>query len=136
MGSYENVADLREQVQLHLTSAVSALLERDRNQPTPAKTEPEILTAPTPDVRVRVHTVMIVPSDRGREEYIRVEVQNHSPIPVFITGLSVGLTNGKGLYSQRDALTQEYQSRRRLESGESYAFFLNGRRVTEGSEAR
>ena len=128
VGSYDSVSDLREKVQLHLTSAVTALLERDRDQPTPtdAAAATTTLTAPVPDVRVRVTTVVMIPSPRGREQYIRVEVQNHSPIPVFISGLSILLTTGKGLYSQRDVVTHEYQRRRTLQSGESFQFFMDG----------
>ena len=125
LGSYNGIPDLRTQIQLHLTTVVGGLLERDRAQPAPTEGASAKLTAPLPDVRGHIHAVVIVPSSRN-ESYLRVVVQNHSPIPVFIAGISVILKSGKGLYPPRDALTHESQSRRRLESGESLSYFLDG----------
>jgi hypothetical protein len=113
------------EVLLHLTSVVAGLLERDRAQSAPAEGTPEKLTAPMPDVRVDVNTVVLIPREKPAE-YIRLVVQNHSPIPVFIAGITNILRSGKGLYPPRDAVTGTWQTRQRLESGESFQFFLNG----------
>jgi hypothetical protein len=84
-------------------------------------------------VRVKVNAVMLLPFETA-DHFVRVEVQNHSPVPVFIAGITVQLTTGKGLYPPRDAVTNEYQNRRRLESGESYGYLLNAPQLLKNAK--
>src|SRR5205085_2330653 len=76
LGQYSEISNLREQVALHLTTVVADLLARDRGQPAPAEGAPEMLrgapkviTAPRPDIRVYIRSVVVAPAV-GQREYI------------------------------------------------------------------
>lgn len=125
LGEFTDVAHLRELVLLHVTGVASGLLERDRGQRSPAETTPAVLTAPRPDLRVLVGTVLLIPSS-GRQQYIRVTVQNHSPVLVFVSSVAVATKGGIMLWPPRDAVTGEDQTRRALRPGESYSMVLDG----------
>jgi len=125
LGAYDSISSLREQVLLHLTSVAAALLQRDRVQPSPADSERVVLTAPIPDVRVIVYAAEVMPH-QGPERLLRVVVQNHSPVVVFVANISLALRDGHMLMAPRDAITQEYQSRRPLQPGESFGLNMDG----------
>lgn len=125
LGQYNAIGDLREQVLLHLTSVVAALLQRDRTQPSPAEGTGAVLTAPRPDVRVLVYAAEVLPR-QGPEKLLRIVVQNHSPIVVFVANISIALRTGTMMMAPRDAITGEHQVRRPLQPGESYAQNLDG----------
>jgi hypothetical protein len=126
LGSYNTVSDLREQALLHLTSVVAGLLQRDRVQPSPAESGRVLLTAPRPDVRVIAYAAEVMPP-QGPDGLLRVVVQNHSPIVVFVANISIALRTGSMLMPPRDAITGEDQSRRSLQPGASYALNMDGR---------
>jgi hypothetical protein len=132
LGVFNSTGHLREQVLLHLTGVVSALLERDRGQPSPAETGQMVLTAPRPDLRVLVSTVVLAPSS-PRQQYIRVSVQNHSPVVVFVSSVSIATRSGTRLLPPRDAYTGEHQSRRPLRPGESHSMLLDGHELIKRS---
>jgi hypothetical protein len=95
--SPDNLAEL---VSLHLTSLVSALLTKERagNQPIPSVGS---MTAPKPDVRVIVSSGL-VGQDKMFPRLI-VEVQNHSPVDFFFSGLRFSQESGKQLAIMREA---------------------------------
>ena len=130
LGVFNGIAHLREQVLLHLTGVVSGLLQRDRGQPSPADIGPSVLTAPRPDVRVLVNDVAIIPSS-PRQHYVRVIVQNHSPVLVFISSFAIATRSGKMLWPPRDAVTGEEQTRRPLRPGESHSMLMDGNSLLE-----
>lgn len=122
---YGSIPELREQVQLHLTSVVAGLLQRERGQPSPGEGREAVLTAPKPDVRVLVYTALVLPDDEPRQ-VLHVVVQNHSPVSVFISNISIVVRDGRRLWLHRDTVTHEMQTRRGLRSGESYSISADG----------
>jgi hypothetical protein len=131
LGSYNDISDLREQALLHLTSVVAGLLQRDRVQPSPAESNQVVLTAPRPDVRVIAYSAEVMPR-QGPNRILRVVVQNHSPIVVFVANISIALRTGTMLMAPRDVITGEFQSRRPLQPGESYALNMDGDALLAG----
>jgi len=129
VSTYDDPNHLIEQVQLHLTSLVTELLQKDRGQPIPAPDVPNVMTAARPDVKVRVHTSLVFPEDKAIE-MLHVSVQNHSPVVVYMSSVSLQLDDGSGLYAPRDAATGMQQYRRELQPGESYSFFYASDMVT------
>lgn len=115
---YSDITELREQFQLHLTSQISKLLTRDKNY----QSNPPVLTAPIPDVRIEVRNAFVVPPNGGYINIITIEIQNHSPIPVFMGSIMINHKNGYKLYIKDDSITGEIQKSRRLESGQSFSF--------------
>jgi len=89
-----------------------------------------VLTAQRPDVRVRVHTSLVFPGDEAKE-MLHVEVQNHSPVVVYMKSVSLLLDDGSGLFAPRDAATGMQQYRRELQPGEGYDFFYSPDMITE-----
>ena len=126
LGSYNAIADLREQALLHLTGVVAWLLRLDRAQPSPAEDKQAILTAPKPDVRVVVYKAQLMPPPPGPDNILRVIVQNHSPVVVFVANVSIALRTGTMLMPQRDVVTGVQTSRHALQPGESYALNMDG----------
>ena len=125
LGTYHSISGLREQALLHLTSVVAELLQRDRVQPSPADSKRVVLTAPIPDIKVIVYAAEVMPR-QGPEGLLRVVVQNHSPVVVFIANISIALSDGHMLMAPRDEITLEYQSRRPLQPGESCSLNMDG----------
>lgn len=120
LGTYSDTNNLKQQFTLHLTKVVSELLTKDRAnfskfgdiQPT---------TLPKPDVRIKVNGGF-VPMSGGVENVICIEVQNHSPMSVFLGNVQIQLTNNRILLPPADAVTGEYQKRRELRPGEKFSF--------------
>ena len=133
VATYDDPNDLVEKVQLHLTSLVAELLQRDRGQPIPVPDVPGVLTAPRPDVRVRVSAALVFP-ENATKEMLHVAVQNHSPVVVFISSVSLQLDNGSSLYAPRDAATGAPQHRRELQPGEGYVFFFSPKVIADNVE--
>jgi hypothetical protein len=122
LGSYQDTADLRQQIPLHVTAVVAELLQKDRGQPSPGVSGPTsgVLTAPKPDVRVVVFPAETVPRTPGVKHLLGIRIQNHSPVVVYISGISILLKSGRGLLLFRDVVTGREQSRVALRPGESY----------------
>ena len=133
VSTYEDPNDLIEQVQLHLTSLVAELLQKDRGQPIPASDVPGVLTAPRPDVRVRVYMSLVLPGNETKK-MLHVAVQNHSPVVVFMSSVTLQRDDGSSLYAPRDAATGMPQYRRELQPGEGYAFFFSPDMITDKVE--
>jgi len=126
LGSYRDIANLREQVTLHLTVIVAGLMQKDRGQPPiGAPVTTSVDTAPKPDVRVVVYPAMTYPPTPGVRHLLGIRVQNHSSVPVYISGISIILKTGVGLLLFRDAVTGAEQSRVVLRPGESLQWSAN-----------
>lgn len=129
-GTFESVEHLCQQVQLHLTSVVSALLPKDQGLP-PAPTP--ILTAPTPDVRVRVNASLVMPENE-LIPVLQVQVQNHSPVAVYLSNICLMLEDGHRVFAPRDAITGARLYRTELQPGQSFGFFYSPDDVAKASE--
>jgi hypothetical protein len=94
LGSYQDVADLRQQVPLHVTAVVAELLQKDRGKPSPdvGGQTGGVLTAPKPDVRVVVFAAETVPRTPGVDHLLGIRIQNHSPVVVYMSGISILLS--------------------------------------------
>jgi hypothetical protein len=97
--SFDSVEKLCEIVQGHVTMAIGELIQRDRSAGQTSRFG--VATAPVPDVRVSLSVKQPPPPWREamRKEdpplvtYLRVLVENHSPSPVFIVGVSFEISD-------------------------------------------
>ncbi len=134
LGSYSSLEDLRHQVQLHLTTVVAGLLQADRSQPSPEPSGANVLTASTPDVRVRVAAATVAPGPDA-VEVLAITVQNHSPLVVYVASVVLILAGQRKLWAPRDFVTSECQRRRVLQPGESMTFMMSPDEVAKHSKA-
>jgi len=129
LGSYSDTENLMQQFQLHLTKVISELLAKDncnisqfRNlQPT---------TLPKPDLRVIVKGGF-AKTYNGVEEIISIEVQNHSPMTVFLGNIVLPLKTGKFFIPQGDAITKELQKRRELKPGQKFSLNISPKLIVK-----
>lgn len=136
LAQYSEVADLREQVQLHITNIVTQLLAKDRGATTFLPTSGS-LTAPTPDLRVTANPGLVKdynPYTGGVTKDLIITVQNHSPIDVYLSNISLELKDGRLLTVPKDYLTGDFQQQTVLHPGQSRAFHIEPERLrTEAS---
>lgn len=131
LAMYSDLANLREQVNLHLTNVITELLSKDTGA-TIFIPGSGTMTAPTPDVRVTVRMGISVFPLTGQAVYpILISVQNHSPISVFFGFVTIEMKTGETLIFPRDFLTGEPQQRRELRTGESFSFHINPKELRE-----
>jgi len=121
LSTFNDTADLREKVQLHLTNVITQLLQQGSQGP--SADAPEVVTAPRPDVRVRAYSAIVFDtgpfSNSKTRTLLAIGIANHSPVPVFISAVAMTLKEGdQGLLLTSDAATGGAIGRR-LESGES-----------------
>ena len=127
IGEYRGISDLREQVLLHTTGVVVKLLQKDRGQPSPDDGgKVEVLTARMPDVRVIVFAAETAPRRPRPRHLLGIRIQNYSPVPVYMSSISILLKSGTGLLLIRDEVTGALQSRVPLQPGQSYQWSTNG----------
>ena len=89
---------------------------------------PDVLTAPIPDVRVEARVAVAghrfprfgVPP----KTVLAIVVANHSPVAVYIENVCLALSNGKQLVFPRDAVTDDSNTRRALQPGDSFSFMM------------
>lgn len=120
--SFDSVGTLARDVVVHLTQVVSAMLPGDRPEQSLRQGTLATLTAPIPDVRVKVHASLV---GHDLRPYIVAAVQNHSPVPVRIAGIHVRLVNGASVFFKRDAVMGQINGHRVLDSGQSMQFFFD-----------
>lgn len=133
---FSDTANLKEQVQLHLTNVISQLLTKDRGA-TDFVPSSGTLTAPTPDVRVQVNPHFVKdthPLANGVETYLGITVQNHSPVTVFLSSISFEMKDGRIMTPSVNDVTGEWIKQRELQSGESYTLFISPERLREHAE--
>lgn len=136
LAMYSDVANLREQVNLHLTNIITQLLATDRAVPTYVPSS-GTLTAPTPDVRVTVAAGFQQAVSGDLTYLLAISVQNHSPVPVYISGgIYIESRAGGIVVPNGDFLTNEYQRFREIPPGRSYTLNMDPteikRHISEG----
>lgn len=129
--TFNGTGELREKVQLHLTSAVAALLESKQLPHTGSTNIPSVISKP--DVRVCVKTGLTFDERKRTRKIIGIKVENHSPSTVYLGSISFRLDDGRSLQVPRDSVTGLFQSRRQLNSGESFTFNLSGETLRKAS---
>jgi hypothetical protein len=145
---FTTTEELATFVTLHLTSVMQRLAGISNVVPdvqAPKLGAPTLLTAPRPDVRVKVGSYRILtPRSRGsypidtprstvQLAYV-VTVENHSPVPVFIGTIALefetsGPTGFDGLFMPVDLMQQT--ASQRIEVGDSFKFVYDKNRVLE-----
>ena len=112
---YGSIEFLESQVLIHLTQAVVQYVDQGSN----------VLTASIPDVRVTPGQA-IAPIVRGKsKEAMSVSIENHSPVEVFISTVSLELKGGRALCPKTDAFTGKYQYGQTILPGRSTVFFID-----------
>ncbi len=130
--TYTDIAQLREKVQLHITSIITDLLARDKvdlGSPPPAKST--VLTAPIPDVRVKVQGGFIMSPMGQSINLIIISIQNYSPVPVYLGNIYLETNSNKIFLPVMDAVTREYQHRKKLEPGEGFDFSIEKKSLSD-----
>lgn len=121
VGYYDSVANLREQVLLHMTSVVTTLLETSIEARVSVPTD-QVLTATKPDLRVASAPAFAARPGESPQSILSVTIKNHSPVPVFVTGVLIELADGRNLFPKWDSLTHQSNSRRRVDPGDGFDF--------------
>lgn len=126
---YQDTAQLTQDLLRHLTTRVSKLIEVGGNATTGngMKAE-EVLTAPRPDVRVRVIAMWAISGTR-HVDALTVAVENHSPVPVYHSSISLELDDGSGLWTPGDFLTGQPNQAIRISPGDKYTFNFDPKRL-------
>jgi hypothetical protein len=78
-----------------------------------------------PDVRVSASTAIAGVRSGGVEVILGIEIKNYSAAPVLIRSIMLELSTKQLLFFAQDYLTDEYNSRRELRSGERMSFHLS-----------
>jgi hypothetical protein len=121
LATFDNISALREQFQLHLTSLVSELLLKSRaeGQPIPST---GTLTAPTPDIRVKVNFAFTTPDFYP---ILNVVIENHSPNDFYFEAIQFDVSDGRQMFVPQNFLTGEYVRSRTIEPGNSYSVSID-----------
>lgn len=110
LSSFVDDADLREKVQLHLTSTITKMIEADRESVTETQTSPNVLTAPRPDIRVLVNNCFPEsPLGLGKRQMLCIKVENHSPNVVYIESLRLEWKDKQSRLIDRDVDWNEWR---------------------------
>ena len=135
LASFETVADLAQAVTLHVTSLVTGLLTKERlgNQPIPSVGS---VTAPTPDLRVSIAGAVAAQGMGSATPILKVAMQNHSPVPVYFSGLQFGMPDGSTLVVFRDGLSQANLYPEKIEPGNEKTVILTPDMLPEGFEEK
>lgn len=120
LGKYNDIADLREQVILHLTKTVAELLVKDRGF-APSVVNASTSTLKKPDIRIKFAPAYAQTWVDGVKDVFTIQVQNHSNIKVFMGMVRMLLDDGRQLVFTKDSLTGLPQMRRELLPGESFS---------------
>lgn len=130
LSSYNDIQNLKEQVQLHLTKVIADFLSMDRSDVSKIGGS-QVISLPKPDIRVKINGGFVQAGYGKPKDIIIVEVQNHSPMTVFLGNISIQLKDGRHLLVPRDAVTSEYQRRRELRPGEKFSFNFDPKIIIE-----
>jgi hypothetical protein len=120
LGKYNDIADLREQVILHLTKTVAELLVKDKGFATSAVND-STSTLKKPDIRIKFAPAYAQTWIDGVKSVFTIQVQNHSNMKVFMGMVRMLLNDGRQLVFTKDSLTGQPQTRRELLPGESFS---------------
>lgn len=128
VASFNDIPNLKEQFYLHLTTRVSSLLNRDKNF-SPVKDE--ILTAPKPDVRVVVNNAFLMHPSFDVICFLSVEIQNHSPVTVYVGNVHLKQKSDSILVMPGDYLRKNKPLKDKLEPGESFSYAIDPANLIE-----
>jgi len=120
LGKYNDIADLREQVILHLTKTVADLLVKDKGFD-PFVVNDSTSTLKKPDIRIKFTPAYAQTWVDGVKDVFTIQVQNHSNMKVFMGMVRMLLNDGRQLVFTKDSLTGYPQTRRELLPGESFS---------------
>ena len=121
LGAYSDIENLKEQFILHLTKVITEFLSKDRGNVSQFH-EFQPTTLPKPDVRIKVNGGFVQMPTGKIEDILILEVQNHSPMTVFLGNVQIRLKDNRTLFPSSDAVTKEFQRRRELRPGEKFSF--------------
>lgn len=121
LGSYSDTENLKQQFILHLTKVITELLSKDRSNVSQFR-ELQPTTLPKPDIRIKVNGGFAQMPIGKIEDVLIIEVQNHSPMTVFLGNVQIKLKDNRILFPPSDAITKEFQKRRELRPGEKFSF--------------
>lgn len=125
---YNDIYHLRDQFQLHLTSQISKLISRDKNF---GDSKDDKLTAPKPDIRVRVDHCLAFHPTFDTICYLGVDVQNHFSIPVFVGNIYLKQNSREILFTGEDYVTKSRTLKEKIEPGESISFNIDPKVLIE-----
>ena len=132
LGTYSDTSNLQQQFQLHLTKVITDLLAKDRTEISQFQNlQPTTLSKP--DVRVKVNGAFVTGYE-GVEDIVSVDVQNHSPMTVFLGNVVLRLKGGNVLFPAADAVTKEFQRRRELMPGQKFSFHISPKVIFEHTD--
>jgi len=122
LGSFSTGEELRRKATLRLSSHVTALLANRADDTASAR--PGFISAPLPDVRVTINVADLYDTARGipRATFVRINVANHSPQSVFLTGVSFEVNDGQWVITERDSMGGFPMKKVELKSGDSTAY--------------
>lgn len=123
LGSYNDAENLIQQFQLHLTKVISELLSKDKSDISHFQNLQPV-TLPKPDIRIKIKGGF-AGTLTGIEDILIIEVQNHSPMTVFLGNVVLRLKTGNAFFAAYDAITKEYQKRRELRPGQNFSFNMS-----------
>ena len=121
IAEFDTKEELQNSVSLHLTTIVSNLLKENESS---EKIE-EILTAPTPDVRVSLATSVLAGGTGydGETRFLTINVKNYSSIAVYISSIMIEQKNGGAIMPTRDGVDGKYNSTKtKLDPGDDFTF--------------
>ena len=121
LGAYSDIENLKQQFVLHLTKVIAEFLSKDRSNVSQFH-ELQPTTLPKPDVRIKVNGGFVQMPTGKIEDILILEVQNHSPMTVFLGNVQIRLKDNRTLFPSSDAVTKEFQRRRELRPGEKFSF--------------
>lgn len=121
LGTYSDTENLNQQFILHLTKVIAEFLSKDRGNVSQFR-ELQPTTLPKPDVRIKVIGGFVQMPTSKIEDILILEVQNHSPMTVFLGNVQLKLKDKRILFPPSDAVTKEFQRRRELRPGEKFSF--------------
>jgi hypothetical protein len=118
---YSQIQNLREQVNLHLSTIITGMLSQ-------ARADDSVnygfgkLTAAIPDVRVSVSGGVSVTPGGAPLNLMIISVENHSPIKVYLSNIVIELDRSENLFIKQDFLTGDFNTHRELDPGQSMSF--------------
>jgi len=84
----------------------------------------EVITAPRPDVRVKVQNGLVGHDLSRATSVLTIEAQNHSPVEVYLGNFFLYPRKGGIAIVPQDGITGRFQGRVVLKPGESHTFFM------------
>ena len=130
LASYSEIAELREKVNKDLT----LLLARNPAAGESSAASTAVETIPRPDIRVTTAVAMTDDRHRGFVSVLTINVENHSPRPLYLASFRLLLKDQKTLFLQRDCLTGALNAAKTIDGGDSASFHVDPEIVLDNSD--